>query len=291
MGGTAPSDFFNNCVYAMNLDLFIRIAEELGYGKETTPYKERLEKVREKTHATWFDPTINNYLNGDQVRTTFALLAGIVPDSLRPVFLKHLEKDMREVHPWFDFGSTSRYQYFKILFAHPLFHEIISDILSKTSYPSYGYFLSIGETAWPEVWEKNHPSRIHTTYTGISAWFIKGLAGIEPDIENPGYRTVTIRPNVIRKLTYAKAGVESPYGLIESSWRKEGDKVIYDITVPVGSNADIYLPTPVALATESGQPLTQAKGVKISGEKDGYLLIHVESGKYKFEVTGKTQTI
>ncbi|MDR3245184.1 MAG: hypothetical protein LBT50_01975, partial [Prevotellaceae bacterium] len=226
------------------------------------------------------------YLTGNQTRTTFSLFAGIVPDSLRPAFLKYLEKDMREVHPWFDFGSTSRYQYFKVLLEHPLFHEIISDILSKTNYPSYGYFLELGETAWPEKWEKNHPSRIHTTYTGISAWFIKGLAGIETTAENPGYRTVTIRPNVIRKLEYAKAAVESPYGLIESGWRKENGKVIYEITLPAGSDANIYLPTTATSVTENGKPLAQSKGVKINEEKDGYLLIHAVSGKYKFEVTG-----
>jgi alpha-L-rhamnosidase len=134
------------------------------------------------------------------------------------------------------------------------------------------------------VWEKGYESRIHTTYTGISAWFIKGLAGIETDAENPGYRTVTIRPNVIRKLTYAKAAVESPYGLIESGWRKENGKVIYDISIPAGSKANIYLPTTATSVTESGQPLTQAKGIKIVGEKDGYLLIHAESGKYQLGI-------
>jgi hypothetical protein len=36
--------------------------------------------------------------------------------------------------------------------------------------------------------------------------------------------------------------------------------------------------------TESGQPLTRAKGIKIVGEKDGYVLIHAESGKYQLEI-------
>jgi alpha-L-rhamnosidase len=292
MGGSAPSDFFNNCVYAMNLDLFIRMAETLERGNEVGIYRERLETARTKTHETWFDPAMNSYLNGDQVRTSFALFAGIVPEHLRPAVLEHLENDMRHGHPWFDFGSTSRYQYFKILLANPHFHEIVSDILSKTTYPGYGYFLSIGETAWPEVWEKGHPSRIHTTYTGISAWFIKGLAGIEPDAEDPGYHTVSIRPNVIEKLAYAKAGLESPYGLIESGWKKREDgKIVFNISVPSGSKACIYLPANAAGITENGKSLSQSAGILRVSEENGSVCVYAESGRYVFVVEKNAQEL
>ncbi|KAA6330108.1 hypothetical protein EZS27_021151 [termite gut metagenome] len=194
-GDTVEALFFNNCVYAMTLDFFIQIAEVLGYGNEMTPYRERLATIRTKMHAKYFDPTINSYLNGDQVRTAFALYAGIVPDCLQQTVLAHLEKDMTGEHPYFNIGSFTRYPYFHVLLAHSQFHEIISGILSKTSYPGYVYFLSQGETTWPEAWEINHSECvcIHTSYAGISAWFIKGLACIEPTVNDSGYRTFTIR--------------------------------------------------------------------------------------------------
>jgi hypothetical protein len=72
--------------------------------------------------------------------------------------------------------------------------------------------------------------------------------------------------------------------LIESGWRKENGKIIYEITIPAGSDANIYLPTTAASVSENGESLAKSKGVKINGEKDGYLLIHAVSGKYKFEV-------
>jgi alpha-L-rhamnosidase len=268
----------------MSLDLFIRIAETLGRGDEVATYRERLKTSREKIHERYYDPYLNSYLNGDQVRTTFALYAGIVPDNLQSAVLAHLEKDMTGEHPYFDIG-TSRYPYFKVLFAFPQFKNIIANILSKTTRPGYGYFISNGKSAWPEYWEADYFNHhIHTSYTGISAWFFKRLAGIEPTIEDPAYRTIIIRPDVVENLTHAKATVESPYGTIESGWRKESDKVIYEITVPAGSKAKIYLPATTSGITESGQPLAQAKGLQPGEKKDGCVLIHAESGKYRFEV-------
>ncbi|MDR0844616.1 MAG: hypothetical protein LBN71_05285, partial [Tannerella sp.] len=283
-GETPQALFFNNCVYVMALAYFIKISESLGHGNETAPYRETLAILRSKTHKKYFNPSVNSYLDGDQVRTAFALYAGIVPGELQKSVLEHLEKDMTGEHPYFNIGSFSRYPYYHVLFAHPQFQEIISGILSKTTYPSYGYFLSNGETTWPETWEINHPNCaiIHTSYAGISAWLIKKLAGIEPESENPGYRTINIRPTVVQKLTYAKAGLESPYGLIESAWHKENDKVVYDFSIPIGSKANIYFQAKLAEITENGLPLAESNGIKVIEEKGDGTLIQVEAGKYRF---------
>jgi alpha-L-rhamnosidase len=255
---SVESQFFNNCVYAFTLDLTARIAGILGHADEAASYRQTHEALLPKVHAAYFDAEKKTYLSGNQVQTVFPLYAGVAPDSLHSTLLKHLENDMIARHPYFDFGSPSRYPYFKVLLAHPHFHEIISEILSKETYPSYGYFLAKGETAWPEYWEIT-ASRIHTSYTGISAWFLKGLAGIEPDASEPGYRTFTVRPNVIEKLSQAEASVQSPYGLIKSGWRKESGKIIFEITVPIGTEANIQLPDEPVIRAEAGKYVFEIK--------------------------------
>jgi alpha-L-rhamnosidase len=284
--------FFNNSVYVMTLDLFIRIAEVLGRNDETAPYREQLETARIKIHEKFFNPAVNSYLTGDQVRTALALFTGIVPDSLRPAVLKHLEDDLTGKHPYFNIGSFSRYQYFHVLYAHPQFHEIICGILSKTSCPGYGYFISKGETTWPEVWEIEHPhsALIHTSYAGISSWFIKCLAGIEPDIVDTGYRTFNIRPNVVKKLSYAKAELESPCGVIKSGWRKKNGKTIHEITVPVGSEANIFLPAAASQITESGQPLEKATGIRIVNGQNDAVVVRDKAGEYVFSYASPSET-
>jgi alpha-L-rhamnosidase len=290
LGNIVNAQFFNICVHAFTLDCFIRIAEILGHGEDVIPCKESLRIMREKAHEKYFTPAINSYLDGDQVRTAFALYAGIVPDSLREAVSEHLLKDMTGEHPYFDIGSPSRYPYFKTLLSDRRFHETVTDILSKTTYPGYGNFIANGETTLPESWENNLPghfegnrsAHVHTSYVGISAWLIKGLAGIEPDSKAPGYRTVIIRPIVAQKTDYVAASLTSPYGTVKSAWRKDGDKTIYDITIPVNSDAEIYIPTTAARITENGLALSQAKGIISITEKDGYSCLHVESGQYLF---------
>jgi len=56
--------------------------------------------------------------------------------------------------------------------------HLVYALLNKTTQPSYGHFLERGETAWPEYWNVDVPSRIHTCYTGIASYFIKSMAGI-----------------------------------------------------------------------------------------------------------------
>jgi alpha-L-rhamnosidase len=177
------------------------------------------------------------------------------------------------------------------LLADRRFHETVSAILAKTTYPSYGYFIATGETTLPETWESNlaghragnTSAHIHTSYVGISAWFIKGFAGIEPTDEAPGYRTVTIRPIVPRNLTYAKASVVTPYGTVESGWTKTDDGVIYDIVIPVGSDAKVWLPA-ASRITENGAPLAQIAGVASIMEKDGYVCLNLQAGRYRLTV-------
>jgi alpha-L-rhamnosidase len=237
--------FFNNCSYAMTLDLYIRISEILGKDNETAPYRKRLQTVRTNLHRKYYNPEVDSYLDGDQVRTAFALFAGIVPENLQANALKHLEDDLTGEHPYFNIGSFTRYPYYHVLFAHPQFTDIIYNVLSRTEWPGYGYFISKGETAWPETWEIDEDkssAKLHTGNTGISAWFIKSIAGIEPVTENPGYQAISIRPHIVEKIKYAKAGVETPYGLVESGWRKENGNIWFDITVPVNTEAIIILP-------------------------------------------------
>ena len=42
--------------------------------------------------------------------------------------------------------------------------------------------------------------------------------------------------------THAGLAYDSVYGTVESSWRREGEKVFYEITIPANCTASIRLP-------------------------------------------------
>jgi len=76
----------------------------------------------------------------------------------------------------------------------------------------------------------------------IGAWFFKGVGGIYPDAEQPGFKHIILRPHFEKDLQHFSAEYTSPYGLIKSNWKWENDRIIYEVIVPANSSATLYLP-------------------------------------------------
>jgi len=157
------------------------------------------------------------------------------------------------------------------------------DALSSTKQPSYGYFLERGESTWPEYWNVDVPSRIHTCYTGVASWMMKSLGGIRPDPANPGFQSFIIQPFLVGDLTFASATTESLYGPISSRWKRDGHMLSLDVSIPPNSQATVYLPTrkPETLK-ENTTPIRSVEGVTPLRFENGHAMLKVESGNYRF---------
>ena len=79
-------------------------------------------------------------------------------------------------------------------------------------------------------------------FSDISAWFYKGLAGINPDPDKPGFKHIIFRPNPVEGLEWVKAKHQSMYGLIECCWRVTRGRFEIEVLVPVGCHATLYIP-------------------------------------------------
>jgi alpha-L-rhamnosidase len=244
-GETEEALFNNNCAYAMTLEYLIKM-QNVKCKMQNVECKMQnveawgidLQKTREALHRKYYNPEKQMYLNGDQVRTAWALYAGIVPDSLREQQENHL-LTLLETQKYLNIGSFGRFPFYKTVLHSDKYAVILGEILDKKTYPSYGYFLEKGCTTFPEMWEIDQPNStvIHTSYTGISAFFIKYLAGINE--YSCGYDTLLITPHPIDALEYCKAEVETPYGQVKSSWKRENSKIKYRFEIPSGVVARI----------------------------------------------------
>ncbi len=285
-GDSPEALYFNNCAYAMNLETAIRMARIVGTPEDIALYQHRLEALKQQVHATFFHPETNTYLKGGQVQQAFALLARITPETLRPAVAAVLEKDMTLRHPYIDAGSSGLPILLKYLIEESGRADLLFAPLSKTNEPSYGYFLARGETTWPEYWNVDVPSRMHTCYTGIASWFTKSLAGIRPDPAHPGGQSVLIQPLIASDTTFAEASSESLYGPIGTRWDRTGEKVVLKVTVPPNSTATVYVPARSAAdVTESGKPLDHASGVNFLRMEKNMAVCEIDSGNYLFSST------
>ena len=118
----------------------------------------------------------------------------------------------------------------------------------------------------------------------LGIWLYEDLAGIKPDPERPGFKHIVMRPEPVGDLRFVKASHRSSYGLIASSWQREGDHFGWQIAVPVNTTATIYLPAREAdSVTENGMPAGQSKGVKFLKMEQDRAVFSVGSGNYRFE--------
>ncbi|WP_419788707.1 alpha-L-rhamnosidase C-terminal domain-containing protein [Mucilaginibacter sp. SP1R1] len=76
----------------------------------------------------------------------------------------------------------------------------------------------------------------------IGAWLYKGIAGIHPDQNQPGFKNTLLQPHFVAGLNEFTATHSGPYGKIISSWQRNGSSVTYKVTVPANSTAAIQFP-------------------------------------------------
>ncbi len=148
-------------------------------------------------------------------------------------------------------------------------------VASQTTYPSYGYWISLGWTSLGESWEKTSRTRSHHMFGPVTQWFYENLAGIRP--LEPGYKQIAFAPTVPAGLDHAEASYESVRGRIVSSWRREGSTLTLDVTVPPNAGGIVYVP---AAAPDN---ITVANAT-FMGKQGARLVYRLESGSYRFTV-------
>ncbi len=277
-GPSEAARHYNNCAYAWNLQLAIREAETLGKTEDAGLYRERLRALRKAVHRKYYNPQKKVYLDTDQMRQAFPLFTGIPPDSLRDDVLESFLKDITGEHPYFDTGNATPLL-IKILTGLLERQDLVFHILLREEYPGYANLLKNGATTWPEYWDF-HKSQIHTTYTGITAWFINGLGGIRPDPENPGFQLFLIKPYFAPGLDRAETSHESVYGKIISEWHRQDGKMQFSFAVPANSTARITVPFRSAQIKQIQGP----SGHQVKWEQTGKSISEcsLPSGYYSF---------
>ena len=145
-------------------------------------------------------------------------------------------------------------------------HGYIEDawkLLTREEYPSWGYMLqNDATTIWERFELKKDPtmnSHSHPMYGSVGAWLYTHLAGIQS--VDSGFSKVRIQPHVPKNLTFAEAVLDTCKGQFRVKWQKQYGKLMLNVTIPFGVEAQIYGP----------------EGTQVVG-----------SGSYVFDITGQS---
>ena len=89
---------------------------------------------------------------------------------------------------------------------------------------------SCGATTFPEHFNGGGSQNHAFLGSAPALWAYKRLAGISPEL--PGYKRVRIEPYIPDDMEFASATIETLYGDISASWKKENGAVTLDVTLP-----------------------------------------------------------
>jgi alpha-L-rhamnosidase len=113
---------------------------------------------------------------------------------------------------------------------------------------------------------------------GYDVSFYEDVAGIRPDDTGYGFKVIRFEPLFTSYMPWAKASIESPYGTVLSSWKNEGGKFYWQITIPANSTGLVALPNRKNI-TVNGKPINFKKFPSAIGNNDT-TFYHFPSGNF-----------
>lgn len=241
-------------------------------------------KIKNAINSKYLNRETGCYASGLQTELSLPLHWGIVPDEIRNLVADTLAGIVKANNNFVDVGLLGSKAILNALSQNG-YADIAFNMAVKDTFPSWGWWIRNGATTLYENWHidpKSDISMNHIMFGEISAWMYKALGGIFPDEYQPGFRNVLLRPNFVGGLDHFEARHQGPYGTIISSWRREGILIVYDVTLPPGSTANLYL---------RGNGLTEKKRnpeknrfIKILSHEGNNYIIKLESGSYQFRI-------
>lgn len=289
-----PVALSSTAFHYLDLTILTKTARLLGYTNDGMFYSSRMNKVKERFNAQFFDAGKNNY--GGQTANVLAIQLGLVPEGRTADLIKSLVQDINSKNNGFmQTGIFGLGRIFPSLAENGAEDQAFK-MLTKTGENSFSYMwdqfdattlwevLPVGNLMSPEV--LNGRSHSHPMNAGYDEWFIRGIAGIQADEKAPGFKNIVFRPYFTSKLKNARASYESPYGTIVSSWKWEGKTFTWDVKIPANSSGVLFIPK-----------FDQHQSIRINGKSIDNLDLSVDqqypdflvyskitNGKYRVEV-------
>jgi len=221
-----------------------------------------------------------------QTDNVLPLALGLVPEGGRTTLCEQLQQDVRvtnESH--ITTGATVLKDVMPVL-TECGDAELAFEAATNPTFPGWGFWFEglngtkgrggetiIVDTFW-EAWGEGARSHNHAFRGTIDDWLYQYLAGIKAG--EPGYRRIRIKPYPVGDVTFARASILTPLGEAVSSWRKDDDSFQLEVSIPVGSTAEIQVPLVRAGSTQINGDVPQV------GTRDGYAVYEVGSGTYRF---------
>lgn len=244
-GGTDPY-YVASAYYHYSASLTAKAAKVLGKEEDHAYYSRLAEDVKSAMQSEYFDEE-----GRCKIRTQTAQVLAIWFDLAEGEALELVAADLKELlaandgHLQTGFVGTA---YLCLALSKVGLNEEAYSLLLNEDCPGWLYEVRMGATTvwerWNSVLENGELSDTtmnslnHYAYGAVVEWIYRVVCGINPSEEGAGFKHAVLKPVPDRRLQYAHAEYRSAHGLYRCGWFYDDEKLIYEITVPVGGSAE-----------------------------------------------------
>ncbi|MBR3809486.1 MAG: family 78 glycoside hydrolase catalytic domain [Clostridia bacterium] len=185
-----------------------------------------------------------------QTSNLIPLSFGLVPEEYKNAVFSNLVNDIKSKDYHLDTGCIGTKFILPVLLDNGEMTTAYK-VLTATTYPSWGHWLTSGDDSAWESWETTTRSKDHYFLATYDEILFSHFAGI-CDIEN-GFLTFTIKPILDCGLDFVNCKIKTPQGILKVEWNKdENNSFKVNITIPEKSKVDIILKEKVNTTVTGG---------------------------------------
>jgi alpha-L-rhamnosidase len=301
-----PKDVIFTAYFAHSTALTAQAAEAMGKREDAAKYRQLFERIRDAFKRAYIGPDGRIKGNTQAVYVlaiAFGLVEPATPKSvpgLRPSDGKDFERaakylvediEKRGYHLSTGFIGTRSLMPALSMIGRD---DVAFRLLHNDTFPSWGFSIKQGATSIWERWDGWTPEKgfqdpgmnsfAHYSFGAVYGWMAHTIGGIRIGASS---RRVFIAPRIDPDLNWAKTSYKGLSGMVATSWKRDGDRLELDVTIPANMTATVWLPAADAKdITESGRPIGQAEGVSgpipIAMSRTPGIPFDVGSGTYHF---------
>lgn len=226
----------------------------IGTGRDASIYESMILNAKNYIRDKFFTlggKFKTDILNTMQTPALFALKNGIFEGKIKDDIIFRLRENFEKNGNCLQTGFLGTSILMPTLTENGM-SDIAWNLLFQRKNPSWLYSIDNGATTIGERWNsymldqgmgpRGMNSFNHYAYGVVCEWIWETAAGISSDPVNPGFKHIIMKPIPDKRLGSIEAVYNSVSGTIKSSWRYEGDKWIWEFSIPDGCTASVTIP-------------------------------------------------
>ena len=229
-------------IWYYDLQIVAKVAEMLGFKEDAKEFENISAQVKEAFLKNFYNKETGVCATGSQTSYAMSLYTGLIPETDKEKVLNNLIDSIAKN----DYALTSGdigYHFLVRVLSENGRSDILYKMNNRSDRPGYGYQLKQGATSLTESWAAlKNVSNNHMMLGHLMEWFYAGLGGVYQAENSVGYNEIIIATKPVGDIKWVKCSFNSPKGMIQSDWKKEGKSFVLIVEVPEDVSAKIILP-------------------------------------------------